>query len=242
MKLIGRGATAEVFDCGDGTVCKLFIPGCPVDAVKREYDNACLMEEMRLPVPKAHKLATLDSRVGIIYEKICGESVLDKLAAGESVDSLMERFALLHKRIISCRTRQGMSYKQFLLSCIGRKTPDKEALYERIEGLPDADYLCHGDYHPGNVLVGGDGSWRVIDFMNVCYGPREYDAARTFFLLAQGELPQEAQSTEESFSIRRRLAALYLEKMQLDYQEIEGYLCIIRECRKYETPPARKEV
>ena len=154
----------------------------------------------------------------------------------------MERFALLHKRIISCRTRQGMSYKQFLLSCIGRKIPDKEALYERIEGLPDADYLCHGDYHPGNVLVGGDGSWRVIDFMNVCYGPREYDAARTFFLLAQGELPQEVQSTEESLSIRRRLAALYLEKMQLDYQEIEGYLCIIRECRKYETPPARKEV
>lgn len=101
MKLIGRGATAEVFDCGDGTVCKLFIPGCPVDAVKREYDNACLMEEMRLPVPKAHKLAMLDSRVGIIYEKICGESVLDKLAAGESVDGLMERFALLHKRIIS---------------------------------------------------------------------------------------------------------------------------------------------
>ena len=45
MKLIGRGATAEVFDCGDGTVCKLFIPGCPVDAVKREYDNACLMED-----------------------------------------------------------------------------------------------------------------------------------------------------------------------------------------------------
>lgn len=35
--MIGVGNTAEVFEYGEGKVCKLFFPGYPKDAVEREY-------------------------------------------------------------------------------------------------------------------------------------------------------------------------------------------------------------
>ena len=34
---------------------------------------------------------------------------------------------------------------------------------EKLDALPDGDRLCHGDFHPGNILLGGDGP-AVIDW------------------------------------------------------------------------------
>ncbi len=34
---------------------------------------------------------------------------------------------------------------------------------EKLDGLPDGDRLCHGDLHPGNLLLGRDGP-AVIDW------------------------------------------------------------------------------
>ena len=53
-----------------------------------------------------------------------------------------------------------------------------------IDKLADGDTLCHGDFHPGNILLSGDGAF-IIDFMNVCCGNYLYDVART------GECPNE---------------------------------------------------
>lgn len=75
----------------------------------------------------------------------------------------------------------------------------------------------HGDYHPGNVMLTVDGEFVIIDLLNVCCGPKEYDAARTFFLLEN-----------EKWQDR------YLKGMGYCKEDIEGYLEVIREIRKYE--------
>ena len=75
----------------------------------------------------------------------------------------------------------------------------------------------HGDYHPGNVMLTVDGEFVIIDLLNVCCGPKEYDVARTFFLLEN-----------EKWQDR------YLKGMGYCKEDIEGYLEVIREIRKYE--------
>jgi aminoglycoside phosphotransferase (APT) family kinase protein len=52
----------------------------------------------------------------------------------------------------------------------------------QLEGMPDGDRICHGDYHPGNILVTGQGEV-VIDWIDATLGNPLADVARTTVLL-----------------------------------------------------------
>jgi aminoglycoside phosphotransferase (APT) family kinase protein len=54
-----------------------------------------------------------------------------------------------------------------------------------LEALPDGRGLCHGDYHPGNVIITKRGPV-VIDWMNACSGSPWADVARTSLILSIG--------------------------------------------------------
>jgi Phosphotransferase enzyme family len=51
-----------------------------------------------------------------------------------------------------------------------------------LDELPSGDRLCHGDYHPGNVLFAAD-RITVIDWAGAARGVPEADHARTLLLL-----------------------------------------------------------
>src|SRR3546814_7594415 len=57
-----------------------------------------------------------------------------------------------------------------------------------LDALPDGDRLCHGDYHPGNVIETAGGPV-VIDWPAVTRGHPDADYARTLLLLRLGEPP-----------------------------------------------------
>jgi aminoglycoside phosphotransferase (APT) family kinase protein len=62
-----------------------------------------------------------------------------------------------------------------------------EALH-RLGTLPSGDRLCHGDFHPANIL-GTLKSPVIIDWGSASQGPPAADVARTLLLLRMGELP-----------------------------------------------------
>ena len=48
--------------------------------------------------------------------------------------------------------------------------------------MPDGDCLCHGDYHPYNIM-GPPGREVVIDWLVACRGEPAADACRSYVLL-----------------------------------------------------------
>jgi aminoglycoside phosphotransferase (APT) family kinase protein len=56
---------------------------------------------------------------------------------------------------------------------------------DRLDQLPDAQNICHGDYHPENVLITKRGPV-VIDWMTACSGSPWADVARTSLILTIG--------------------------------------------------------
>lgn len=234
MKVIGIGNTAEVLDQGDGKACKLFYEGYPYNSVEFEYNNAKIMQTMDIPVPKVYELVKVEGRAGIIYEKLEGQSVLEKLLQDGDVNSLVDKMVNLHKEILEHHTCEVMPYKEFLKSCIGKKTKLNADMYNEIESLPEGDYLCHGDYHPGNVWIDANERVLTIDFMNVCCGPWQYDVARTYILISEGEVSQELPEREKILHMKKQISDMYLNKFHVSYNEISEYVSIIRECRKHE--------
>lgn len=66
--------------------------------------------------------------------------------------------------------------------------PDLAAALDRVDGLDPVELVggpavvCHGDFHPLNVMVDGDRAW-VLDWTDAALGPPEGDVARTLLLL-----------------------------------------------------------
>jgi aminoglycoside phosphotransferase (APT) family kinase protein len=68
-------------------------------------------------------------------------------------------------------------------------TPEqRELALAELAELPRGDALCHGDFYPGNVLVGRDGR-KVIDWVGAARGDAHADIARTLLLLRIGATP-----------------------------------------------------
>lgn len=58
-----------------------------------------------------------------------------------------------------------------------------------LRQMPDGDRLCHGDFHPGNILT-SDREAFLIDWINAGRGDPAGDVARTNLLLKLGTPPQ----------------------------------------------------
>ena len=80
-----------------------------------------------------------------------------------------------------------------------------------LERLPSGDRLCHGDFHPANVLQGRAGPL-IIDWTLAARGHPAADVARTRLLMLGGALPDDASPLLRGLARvgRRALFASYL--------------------------------
>jgi len=59
---------------------------------------------------------------------------------------------------------------------------EKEIIKKIIGKLPDGSKLCHGDFHPGNVMY-YEGKYYIIDWALGMQGTMAYDVARTVMMM-----------------------------------------------------------
>jgi hypothetical protein len=81
---------------------------------------------------------------------------------------------------------------EVLASKINRaeKLPDyvRQAALKALEKLPEDDKLCHGDFHPGNILLTQRGPV-IIDWIDGSRGGPILDVARSSLLFGGGNIP-----------------------------------------------------
>lgn len=187
---IAVGRTAEIIPWEDGAVLKLFRDWCPPDWVDYEARIARTVEEAGVPSPRVGEIVEVNGRRGIVYERVEGPSMLRamsrqplRLAAfGRTLAQLQ---LAMHRRPVpglpDMRGRIAYSIKN------AGALPDakREKALQILERLPGGDRLCHGDFHPDNVLLTPRGPL-VIDWMNAAKGHPAADVARTRLLLTIG--------------------------------------------------------
>lgn len=238
-KIIGEGNTATIYEWAEGTVLKLFNRAYPKNAVEKEFQNAKAIDGMSFAKPKAHEMICYEERMGIVYDKVEGESLLDWVLKTGDLQGCAQFMAQLHKTIVRNRVYHVPDYKEFLksnlLKAASANPMEQDRVLETLERLKDGDTLCHGDFHPGNILL-SNGNTVVIDFMNICHGDHLYDIARTVFLVEYTPVPADADDRETLLRLKKTLADLYLIEMNVTREMIQDYLSVITAARVGECP------
>lgn len=238
-KIIGVGNTAVVYEWKKDKVLKLFNEGYPKEAVEREFHNAMVIRNMDFEKPKAYELLSYEGRMGIVYDRVDGESLLHWLMRTGNIQGCAVYMAKLHKEIINNRVDDLNDYKQFLkyhtVNSASISLAERNYAMETIEKLPEGNLLCHGDFHPGNIIL-SEGNAIVIDFMNLCKGDYMYDIARSVFLIEYTPVPPVEGKRDELLRVKKVLADLYLAEMNVKREMIKDYIEVMKIVRKSECP------
>jgi uncharacterized protein (TIGR02172 family) len=187
---VAQGRTAEIYVWDDRHVLKLYRDWCPSDWVDYEARIARAVYEAGIPTPKAGEIVEVDGRRGLLYERLEGISMLQDLKARpwmlfRHARSLAELQIQIHQK----STAGLPTYKDRLRYDIRETSQLTDELRSKslnlLDQLPDGQNICHGDYHPENVLITRDGPV-VIDWMTACSGSPWADIARTSLILTIG--------------------------------------------------------
>lgn len=187
---IAQGRTAEIYVWDDEHVLKLYRDWCPPDWVEYEARIAYLVYEAGIPSPEASEIIEVAGRRGLIYQRLEGISMVQELKRRpwklvQHAHWLAEvQFQIHEKSTIGLptykdRLRNDIDETSHLTEDLRRKACDL------LDQLPDGQSICHGDYHPENVLITKNGPV-VIDWMTACSGSPWADVARTKLILTIG--------------------------------------------------------
>ena len=189
--MIARGRTAEIFAWGDDQVLKLFLDWCPTHWAQGEALITQAVHEAGLPAPAVESTVEVDSRLGIIFERVEGPSMLGELTTKPwKLLRLARTLAELQTALHSCKVPGLPSQRQKLESNIRAAAvlPEsaKGAVLNVLAELPDGNAVCHGDFHPDQIIMSARGPI-VIDWITTTQGNPLADVARTCLLLRMGE-------------------------------------------------------
>ncbi|MCX6143729.1 MAG: aminoglycoside phosphotransferase family protein [Ignavibacteriales bacterium] len=195
LALLGQGRTADVFLFRDRFVIKVFRPNFPKQAIDNEY-LVCRSIGSVVDIPKAYQRLVVAGRDAIIFDFTKGESGFRHLFRNPwNITGFAREFAAIHARIhLTSVPDEVPELKSILVRNINLHdhltTETKTKIIKYLDRLPGGNKLCHGDFHPENILMGG-GKPFVLDWMTATRGNPLADVARTSILLkwAPGLLP-----------------------------------------------------
>ena len=214
--MIARGRTAEVFAWGDNQVLKLFHDWMPATGVEREAQSTRLVHDAGLPAPAVEGVVEVDGRRGIVFERVEGPSMLKVLITKPwKMPKLARTLAELQAAMHSCEVPELPSLRgiveEIIRDSVLLSADTREALLKVLEQLPDGNAVCHGDFHPDQVIMSPRGPI-IIDWSNALQGNPLADVARTSFILQMGDVPSFVAGQWLIKAVRAWFHSVYLKR------------------------------
>jgi thiamine kinase-like enzyme len=231
---IGEGGCSEIFEWEDNSkIIKLARANTNHEALRREYENNRIAWENGLSVAQPFELLDIDGRPGIVFERIHGESLMERFinqvlkqptAEEESKEMNDIRITArilneIHNKTNLKMPSQRENIKYSIRGVDYLTFAEKEAVIDILDSLPAKQQLCHGDPNPGNIMI-RDGKAVIIDWMNATIGNPEADLAEYIIMIKYAILPPYLPSKATNYfnSIRESIIKVFLD----EYMKLSG--------------------
>jgi len=190
---LALGSRSTIHTWGNDSVAKVPLPSTPEGWIEFEARYALAVRATGAPVPELRGIETIGGRAVSIFARARGPSMWTHLVARPGdVDAMARTLAELQ---CDLHTVAGPVELPRLVDRLACKLRSARARYPDevpsgvVDAVPtvDAHRLCHGDLHPGNVILTDSGPI-IVDWFDVTRGEPLADIARSMLLMAPDPL------------------------------------------------------
>jgi aminoglycoside phosphotransferase (APT) family kinase protein len=216
---IARGRTSELYAWGAGRVLKLFLATYPRWWAEDEIRYQRAIAGLGLPTPTFYEEAEEEGRPGMVLERLAGRTLLE--CGGRQPWRLGYVGRVLAELQVKVHACQGPALLKTQRAWVSPGIMERDLLppdlkrrvLATLAALPDGTCLCHGDLHPGNVMLTPRGPM-IIDWMTASRGLPVGDIARSSVLLTAAQVPSGTPLPGLVDLLRQRMHRAYLQRYQ----------------------------
>ncbi|MBJ8071549.1 aminoglycoside phosphotransferase [Bacillus mycoides] len=190
---IAKGNTAEIYLC-DNKVVKLFEKYLPNTESLYEAQKQKYAYSRDLHVPKVFEVTEVQGRQAIIMEYVEGESVgellLNNLNKAEHYIGLcVNEQKKIHAIRVNTDEMESMRERleRQIKSVHKFDEKQKENILNKLHSIKFEPRLCHGDFHPFNLILSKK-NVNIIDWVDASSGDIRADVFRTYLLYSQSSV------------------------------------------------------
>ncbi len=222
----------------DGDACiKLFnTPEYSKADVLNEALNQARIEETGLNIANIREVTMIDGKWAIVIDYIPGKTLEELMIDNpEKRDEYLELFVDLQLSVHAQKCPTLTRLKDKMRNKISQSSLDATTKYElhhRLEGMPKHNKVCHGDFHPSNIIITDDGTPCILDWAHVTQGNASADAARTFLLF----------SLEGDEKMAKRYLDIFCKKSDTARQYVEKWIPIVAASQSVKGNEEEKEL
>ncbi len=219
-KVIVERHNKVVYDCGN-TVVKVFNGNKPAADILNEALNLTRAEQAGIDVPELVEVGKVGATWAIATKKVEGKTLRQLINEDYEVERMADFVDLelqIHAHRNPLMNRQKDKYARMINSLgdvINEAT--RYELLVRLDGMPNHNKVCHGDFVPSNIIVREDGSMCVCDWAHATQGNGGADCATTYLHLMLGGEKE----------IAEKYLRTYCERQGCDMAYIQNWMSIV---------------
>ena len=213
LEKLSYGQTSDVFILDDTKVVKVFFDSIEQHIIENEYRVNKLIQSYGICVPTAYEMVDCGNRKGIVFQRVKNNTLNDEIARNQKrYLDYAKILANEHAKINAISDRQHdlpdqkEAYANFIDSRISIDEKCKQTLIAQLMSLPCDDKVCHGDFHPGNLLFDNDKIF-IIDWMGATRGNPLLDVAGSCLIIKL----MATELTKMSF-IKKKITSIFIKR------------------------------
>ena len=203
----------------DGDRCvKVFDAEYSKADVLNEALNQARIEETGLNIPRVLEVTMVEGKWAIVSEYIKGKTLAQLMLEEEDEekrDAYLELLVDLQLEVHSKTCPMLNKLKDKMNRKISQTELDATTRYDlhtRLEGMPNHNKVCHGDFNPSNIIIAEDGTPYILDWSHATQGNASADAARTYLLFCLAGNEDMAKKYLHLFCRKSDTAMQYVQK------------------------------
>jgi uncharacterized protein (TIGR02172 family) len=250
-EIVGIGMTAEVYEWDSDKVLKLYYDWYPKDWIENEAQIGCLVYKAGISAPAIYDVVDIENRKGIIFDRINGKTIFKLIESKPwKIVEFAKCMAKLHTKIHDCKVAKLPSQNERFTHIIknSSKIDDKTKnhIINYLKKLPGGSSLCHGDFHPDNIIASNK-KLVAIDWVNTYKGNFCGDIARTCLTIKSPVMPPESSKGMRLFSkiLKWLFHYFYLKEYmkitKVKYESIDAWILPIAAVKLSEEIPGEEK-
>ncbi len=227
MKKVNEGYCAELFLEENGSLLKLYKHGWNRETVGTEYESTKAAHCLGIPSPQVYGMTEQSGRYGFWMERIEGRTMLQAIQK-EPFRALFyaEQMAELHYKMhqITCKqipTQPKVYALRIRNTSLEERTKERLLFELQRFPMPECQRVCHGDFHPMNILLREE-SPVVIDWAFASVGDPRADVAGTYMITKLLSTASAARHVWERW-LYNLFTPLFAERYLRAYLRLSGF-------------------